>query len=160
MMQEQQAELIRLFSVEENCAAIKGLSGEGSQGPDGLLVFIDEFWDIIRTEVTATMEEIPSQNYGMEKVNRSYLVMLPKCQSTVQVGEFWPILLSTSISLRIVKVLVNRLREVIRELVGPFQSSFIRGRQLVDCAIVAREIVEWKRKGTTGLIWNVHFAKA
>ena len=90
----------------------------------------------------------------MEKVNRSYLVMLPKCQSTVQVGEFWPILLSTSISLRIVKVLVNRLREVILELVGPFQSSFIRGRQLVDCAIVAREIVEWKRKGTTGLMFT------
>ena len=62
-------------------------------------------------------------------------------------GDFQPISLSNSIELIIEKVLVNRFREVIGELVGPFQSDFIPGMQLVDGKIVASEIlVMWKRR--------------
>ena len=44
--------------------------------------------------------------------------------------------LSNSIYMIIAKVLANRLHEVIDVLVGPFQSAFIPGRQLVDSAVV------------------------
>ena len=42
------------------------------------------------------------------------------------------IFLSNSIYLSIAKVLADSLREVIGDLVGPFQSAFILGKQLVD----------------------------
>ena len=43
-------------------------------------------------------------------------------------GNRHPISLSNFVYLIIVKVLANKLREVIGDLVGPFQSAFISGK--------------------------------
>ena len=95
------------------------------------------------------------------RINKSHLFLLPKRQGADRVEDFRPISLSNSIYLIIAKVLANKLQEVIGELVGPFQSAFIPGRQLVDGTVVAREIVAaWRQKGTKGFIWEVDFAKA
>ena len=49
---------------------------------------------------------------------------------------------------------------MIDESVGPFQSTFISKRQLVDSAVVASEILTaWGQKGTKGFPWKVDFAK-
>ena len=50
---------------------------------------------------------------------------------------------------------------MIGKLVGPFQSAFILGRQLMDNAMALGEIIAaWQRKGTHAFIWKVDFAKA
>ena len=78
-----------------------------------------------------------------------------------QVGDFRPISLSNSIYLIIVKALANRLREVINYLVGPAQSTFIPGRQMVDSVVMVEEIVAaWQRRGTKGFMWKLDFVKA
>ena len=101
----------------------------------------------------AMIEEFRQENCGTERINKSHLFLLPKHQGVDIVNDFPPISLSNSIYLSIAKVLANRLREVIKELVGPFQSVFIPGRQFVDSAVVAGEIVAaWRRKGTKGFI--------
>ena len=109
----------------------------------------------------ATFEEFCQVNCGMERINKSHLILLPKSQGADRVEDFWPISLSNSIYPIMENVLGNMLCEVIDELVGPFQSAFILGRQLVDNTVVAGEIVAaWGRKDTKGFIWKVNFAKA
>ena len=59
------------------------------------------------------------------------------------------------------KVLANRLRGVLDEVIGPNQFSFIKGRQILDCSLVANEVIdEIKRKKIGGLILKVDFEKA
>ena len=59
------------------------------------------------------------------------------------------------------KVLTNRLKEVIGELIGLFQYAFILGRQLPDSVAMAGEILAaWKAQGMKGFMWKVDFAKA
>ena len=114
----------------------------GSPGPHGIPVFFyRDFWDLVRPDVMTIFEEFHLANCGMERINKSYLFLLPKCQRVDRVEDFQPIYLSNSIYLIIAKVLASRLHEVINDLVGPFQSTFIPGRQLVDSIVVAGEIV-------------------
>ena len=58
MTQEQQMSVVRPFSTKDVRAAIKGLNGEGSLGPDGIPTFFyRDFEDLVRPNVMATVEE-------------------------------------------------------------------------------------------------------
>ena len=79
--------------------------------------------------------------------------MMPKAFRAERVGDFWPILLSNSIYLIIVKVLANRLRGLLGTLISPLQSAFVPGRQMADSVVIAEEIiVAWRRLGTTSFV--------
>ena len=158
----QQGQLTRPFTEEEVRAAIQGLNGEGAPGPDGIPVFFyQECWDLVGPEVMATIEDFRIGVCNMDRMNKAFLVLIPKCQGAEQVGDFRPISLSNSIYLIIAKVLANRLREVINYLVGAAQTAFIPGRQMVDSVVMAEEIVAaWRRRGTKGFVWKLDFAKA
>ena len=55
---EQRDSLVRPFTLEEVQAALAGLNGEGSPGPDRLSVlFYKEFWALVRGDVMTTLEE-------------------------------------------------------------------------------------------------------
>ena len=103
--------------------------------------------EMVQRDVIDIMEESKRGNCEVVRLNRAYLVLLPKFQGAVSMGDFRPILLSNSIYLVIAKLLANRLGEVIGELVGPFRIAFIPCRQLVDVIVFASEILEaWKRR--------------
>ncbi|XP_071691484.1 uncharacterized protein [Rutidosis leptorrhynchoides] len=59
------------------------------------------------------------------------------------------------------KLLSNRLRKVIPNLVGFEQSAFIRGRNILDGALIANETVSYlKNNHSKSLIFKVDFEKA
>ena len=107
---------------------------------------------IVWPDVMAMVEEFCHENCVMERIKKSRLFLV-KHQGADRVEDFHLISLSNSIYLIIAKVLANRLREMIDELAGPFQSAIIPGRQLVDGVVVAGKIiVAWGRKDTKGFI--------
>ena len=140
--------------MEEVQSAVEGLNGEGAPGPDGLpVLFYKEFWALVKGDIMATLEELRSPQANMERINKSYLFMLPKRQGVENVNDYRPISLSNSIYLIVAKVLANWLKEVIGELIGPFQYAFIPGRQLLDSVVMAGEILAaWKAQGTKGFM--------
>ena len=91
---------MRPFIEEEVRAAIKGLNGEGSSDLDSISVFFyKDFWDFVGPNVMAMFEELRQENWGMEKINNSYIFLLPKCQGADRVEDFRQISLSYSIYL-------------------------------------------------------------
>lgn len=63
----------------------------------------------------------------------------------------------------ITKVLVNKIRPHLDNLIGPLQSSFIPKRGTSDNAVIAHEIVHHmhKKKGKSGyLLFKIDFEKA
>ena len=97
----------------------------------------------------------------MDRLNKAYIVLIPKVQGAEKIGEFRPISLSNSIYLIIAKVLANRLSAVLPTLISPFQSAFLPGRQMADSIVLAEEIVAaWRRSGAKGIMWKVDFSKA
>ena len=86
---EQRDSLVRPFTVEEVQSARARLNGEGDPGPDGLpILFYKEFWALVKGDVMATSEELRSPQANMEKINKSYLFMLPKRQGAENVNDY------------------------------------------------------------------------
>ena len=159
---DQQQEMIAPFSEDEVKAAIRGLNSEGAPGPDGIPVFFYlECWDVVGAEVMATIEDFRLRHGNMDRLNKAYIILLPKVEGAKCIGDFQPISLSNSIYLIIAKLLANRLRLVLPAIISPFQSAFLSGRHMSDSIVMAEEIVAaWRRDGTPGFLWKVDFSKA
>ena len=154
----QQQDLIFPATEEEVLAAICGLNNEGAPGPDGIPVFFyRDCWDTVGPEVMATIEDFWAGRCNMDRLNRAYIILIPKVEGAERIGDFRPISLSNSIYLIIAKVLANQLRTVLPALISPFQSAFMPGRQMTDIIVLAEEIVaSWRRSDTPGFLWKRH----
>ena len=150
------------FSEDDVKAAVRELNSEGAPGPDGIPLFsYKDYWDTVGHEVMAALEEFREGRCQMDRLNKAYIVLLPKVHAAEQIGDFRPISLSNSLYLIFAKVLANRLLGVFSSLISPLQSAFIPGRQMADSIVLAEEIVAvWRQDGTTGFIWKVNFAQA
>ena len=105
------------------------------------------------------MRELYAGQCQMERLNKVYIILLPKIPGVELIGDFRPIALSKSIYLIIAKALDNRLQKVLDGLISPLHSAFIPGRQMIDNIVAAEEIVAaWRRFGTLGFLWKVDFA--
>ena len=109
----------------------------------------------------ATLEDFQVECCNLDRLNRAYIVLIPKVPGAEHVRDFRPISLSNSIYLIIAKVLANHLRKVLPPLISPFQYAFLPGRQMSDSIVLAEEIVvAWRRSSTTSFMWKVYFSKA
>ena len=114
LLVSQQQELITPFFEEEVKTAIRGLNNEGAPGPDDISVFLYiECWTKVGPDVMATIEEFRAGRCNMDRLNRAYIVLIPKVQGAERIGDFRLISLSNSIYLIIAKVLANRLQAVL-----------------------------------------------
>lgn len=73
-------------------------------------------------------------------VNETVICLIPKVKQASRLDDFRPISLCNVISKIISKVLANRLRLILHEVISGFQSAFITGRVISDNFLLAQEI--------------------
>ena len=97
----------------------------------------------------------------LQRVNRSYLVQLPKKQGAKLVTDYRPICLQNCSVKILSKVLTARLQKVICNLIDLDQTGFLRGRSIAENFVYAMELTQCchKRMLPT-LVLKLDFAKA
>ncbi|EOY02885.1 Uncharacterized protein TCM_017287 [Theobroma cacao] len=94
-------------------------------------------------------------------VNNSFITLIPKVRNPVKMKDYHPISLVDKLYKIMAKILVNRIKGVIGDVVGNNQFAFVKGRQLIDTVLVANELIDLiKKEKTEGLILKVDFEKA
>lgn len=93
--------------------------------------------------------------------NASFLALIPKINSPITFGDYRPIILLNSLYKVIAKVLANRLKTVIDSVVGPEQTAFIEGRNILDGPLIVSEIISWAKKvKRRTMVFKIDFEKA
>lgn len=76
----------------------------------GVVNLVKEWWDA---------------NINIARVNKTYIVLIPKCNETKRMSDFQPISLCNVAYKIILKVMANKLKIILPDLISFHQSAFI-----------------------------------
>lgn len=133
-------------------------------GPDGLhVVFYQKMWNIIGKSVFKMTKDFFDTSKLTEGMNDTIITLIPKTENPERLVNFRPISLCNVSYKIITKTMTNRLKEVMKEVVGPNQSSFVLCRQISDNIIIYQEVLNTmrrKRKGKGLMVFKIDLENA
>ncbi|KAK9913634.1 hypothetical protein M0R45_037444 [Rubus argutus] len=143
---EQNQLLTSPFTDEEIKLASQQLGSLKSPGPDGFPgLFYQSFWETVAPTVISASHCFQSSNPNMVNLNRTNITLIPKVPNPETVSQFRPISLCNNSYKIISKVLANRLKILLPNLISEQQSAFVPGRQIQDCILIAHEAFHYLR---------------
>lgn len=144
------------FSEGEIVKALKSMSPTKALGPDGAhALFFQRYWEVVGKDVIAVYLEVLNKGEDMANMNKTFISLIPKCKNPKYMTDLSPISLCNVVYKLIVKALANRLKEVLKSVISPNQSTFISGRLITDNVVLGFECIHTinnKRKGNGGSI--------
>ena len=91
----------------------------------------------------------------MTKLNKTNITLVPKVKQPTRMKDFRPISLSNVAYKLIFKVLANRLKVVLSQLISENQSAFLPERLITNNILVAFELMHYldhKKEGRDGFM--------
>jgi hypothetical protein len=116
---------------------------------------------VIQKELMAMVNDFYLDRLDIDRLNYGVITLLPKVLDTKEVKQYTPICL-LNVSFKIfTRLLTKRLSLLAKKPISPKQTAFIKGRYIVDGAVMLHEIVhELHRKKLQGVILKIDFEKA
>ncbi|OMO83955.1 reverse transcriptase [Corchorus olitorius] len=140
------------ISMEELRAAVFDMNPNKSLGVDGFpVLFFQKAWQLVKYNLLSLVQAALRDGEINPALNRTLVVLIPKISGPERISQFRSISLCTVPLKIITKLLVDRLRPLLDNLVSRSQSSFVPGRHTTDNIIVVQEAIHtmrtMKRKG-------------
>ena len=149
--QEMNDQLSREFTSEEVHKALQQMHPTKAPGPDGMsAIFFQKYWAIIGRDVTESVLYVLNGNGSTAEYNKTNIVLIPKTKAPQRMTEFRPISLCNVTYKLISKVIANRLKSILPDIISENQSTFVLGRNITDNALVVFELMhhfQQKRSG-------------
>ncbi|GJX40548.1 RNA-directed DNA polymerase, eukaryota, reverse transcriptase zinc-binding domain protein, partial [Tanacetum coccineum] len=128
---------------EEIKEAIYSIEDNKASGPDGYSSkFFKAAWMVIGKDVCAAIKEFFTSGKLLGELNTTLISLVPKSKAPARVIDYLPISCCNIVYQGISKVITNRLKTVLNELVDVNQSAFISGRQISDNILLAQEFLK------------------
>lgn len=125
--------------------------------PDGMpTLFYQNFWHIIGDSVAKTMLQILKLGHFRLSFNNIHITFIPKNDRVAKLSDLSPISLCNVICKLISKVITNRLKLILLNIISKSQSPFVPGRQITNDILIAYELhyfLRRQKKGKQGYMW-------
>jgi len=107
------------------------------------------------------MECLDAGTLQLDRLNHASVVLIPISNIAKEVGDYRPIsVLNASVKI-ISKVLTNRLREVLGDIIDDNQTTFLKDWSILKSIAARQEVIQFpKRNKVPGCILNLDFEKA
>jgi len=137
---EMNESLCKPYTKEEVKVALKQMHPHKAPGPDGLNpYFYQKFWDMVRKDVIAAVLAILNGHAIPPKLNHTWVTLIPKKPKPSLMGEFRPISLCDVRYKLVTKVISNRLKSVLPQVISESQAAFTPGKLITDNILIAYE---------------------
>jgi hypothetical protein len=130
---EMNANLLNPLRESEVKDALFQMFPTKAPGPDGYPAhFFQRHWDICGAEVTSVVMRVLNGEDDLTLINQSFILLIPKVENPEELGQFRPISLCNVIYKIASKVVANRLKVVLPEIISEEQSAFVPGRLITE----------------------------
>ncbi|WOL01242.1 hypothetical protein Cni_G09958 [Canna indica] len=114
----QEIDKVILSSNSDKAPGVDGLNAE----------FYKSCWSIIKDDVIAAILEFFRTGKILNEVNITSITLIPKKENTNSFSDYHPLSICKMIYIFISKLIANRLKVVLPDLISSTQHAFIRGR--------------------------------
>ncbi|XP_074313566.1 uncharacterized protein LOC141648748 [Silene latifolia] len=143
--------LTKTFTAKDVRRAVFQLGALKSPGPDGFpALFFQKCWHFVKHDVIAAVLNILNGGVVLKELNRTFITLVPKCESPERVEDFRPISLCNVIMKVVTRCITNRMSRVMSYLVGDYQNVFVAGRHIGDNVLLAHEAIQNINKHSSG----------
>ncbi|XP_031116501.1 uncharacterized protein LOC116020159 [Ipomoea triloba] len=144
--------LLRPFEISEVKETLFSMFPDKAPGPDGMNPgFYQHYWDVVGGDVTEFVINCLQSCSFPEGLNATNVVLIPKKKVPESVADLRPIALCNVVYKIMAKVLANRLKPLLDNLISESQSAFIPNRLITDNILIAAEIGHYLNRKQGGL---------
>lgn len=130
--------LSKPYSREEIIQVVESMHPSKFPGPDGIHVrFYQTYWDVVGEDIIKIILACLHGEADIVNLNDTSIVLIPKVKSLFVMNDFRPISLCNVVYKVVSKVIINRLKPFLQELIDPAQSAFVSNRAITANIIVA-----------------------
>ena len=135
------------FDIEEIKEAAFRLGSWNAPGPGDIpAMLFQKCWVTMgQTVIEATLSFLRI-GYILKELNNTFITLVPKNLNSEEVCEYRPISLCNVAYKIAAKVLANRLKLIIDDLITPHQNAFVKGRSITDNIILTHELLHTIKK--------------
>ncbi|XP_074315650.1 uncharacterized protein LOC141651856 [Silene latifolia] len=133
--------LAKPFTAKEVRQAVFQMGPMKSPGPMVFLVFYQCCWHLVKKDCTKAILSILNSGAVLKEMNRTFIALIPKCDSPEAVKDYRPISLCNVFMRIITKCITNRMQKVMGYLVGDHQNAFLAGRSISDNILLVHEAI-------------------
>ena len=142
------------FSADEVKTVLFQIGPTKAPGLNGMnALFYQKFWHIVGTNITNAVLDFLNTGVMLLELNYNHTVLIPKVKSPEKMSNFSLISLCNVMYKIISKMLANRLKLILPQLISPYQSAFVPGRLITDNVLMAYETLHamhGRKKGKKG----------
>ncbi|XP_035832931.1 uncharacterized protein LOC118481782 [Helianthus annuus] len=125
--------MIRQVTAEEVKKAMFSIAIDKAPGPDGYTTaFFKSAWPIVGNDVTCAIIDFFETGKLLRELNHTTIVLIPKCPTPSAVTDYRPIACCNVLYKCISKIVANRIKGVLNDIVSVNQSAFVPGRRISD----------------------------
>ncbi|XP_039049729.1 uncharacterized protein LOC120190725 [Hibiscus syriacus] len=140
---EASSSLVKDITREKIQKAVFCQGNDKASGPDGFApFFFKNSWNIVGEDVVAAIKFLFLNAKIHHAFNSTIIALVPKVPNPSAVKDYRPISCCSVINKIITKIIVRRLTDVLPEIITLNQTTFIRGRSIIDNTLLAQEMVK------------------
>lgn len=155
ILEDKKRDMERPFNKAEVEVAVKSMNPNRAPGLDGVhALFYQKYWEIIGDDITKVCLQVLNEGMDVSLLNKTFIALIPKVSSPLNMNQFRPISLCNVSYKIIAKVLANRMKKVLDEIISNTQSAFVPIRLISDNVILGFECIHAlnsRRKGKISL---------
>ena len=114
--------------------------------------FYKKYWNVVGKVINSVVLDFLNRGADLNVINHTNVILILKKRSSSSPMDFRPISLCNVIYKIIAKVLANRLKVVLPQIIDESQSAFVQGRMIFDNIIVAHETMHSMKNRSYGRI--------
>nr|GEX37625.1 putative RNA-directed DNA polymerase, eukaryota, reverse transcriptase zinc-binding domain protein [Tanacetum cinerariifolium] len=134
--------MVRDVSDQEIREAMFVMGDNKAPGPDGYTAaFFKEAWEILATNVTKAIKEFFTNGVLFKELNHTILALILKVTSPMKINDYSPISCFNILYKCISRIISNRMKGSLADLVSLNQSTFVLGRRIYDNILLTQELM-------------------